>query len=375
MTATSTVTTPLTFTGERFLPEVRGAIWYEHWHRYAVVAPLAAGKRVLDAASGEGYGSFLLARAAASVVGMDVSATAIAHAQQRYVQSNLTFVAASVTALPLPDASIDLVVSFETIEHLTEQASMLAEFRRVLSADGVLVISSPNRPVYNEGGGIDNHFHVRELDRDELAALLTQHFPAQAWYAQRVIAQSALWAEGPAAAPNAFLGLAADAAHAVKAPAPPMYFIVVAAAAGAGLPALPALSLFDDGELALWHDYARTLVREKHLYWEELDARKIAQHRLEQLIDVTNALASEQQADAARVERIAMLEKALADTQDRAQRALDEAYAAMARETQARAQSTEALAATQARLRYRESLQGWLRYPLAAVRRRIGGAR
>lgn len=375
MTATSTVTTPLTFTGERFLPEVRGAIWYEHWHRYAVVAPLAAGKRVLDAASGEGYGSFLLARAAASVVGMDVSATAIAHAQQRYVQSNLTFVAASVTALPLPDASIDLVVSFETIEHLTEQASMLAEFRRVLSADGVLVISSPNRPVYNEGGGIDNHFHVRELDRDELAALLTQHFPAQAWYAQRVIAQSALWAEGPAAAPNAFLELAADAAHAVKAPAPPMYFIVVAAAAGAGLPALPALSLFDDGELALWHDYARTLVREKHLYWEELDARKIAQHRLEQLIDVTNALASEQQADAARVERIAMLEKALADTQDRAQRALDEAYAAMARETQARAQSTEALAATQARLRYRESLQGWLRYPLAAVRRRIGGAR
>ena len=70
-----------------------------------------------------------------------------------------------------------------------------------------------------------------------------------------------------------------------------------------------------------------------------------------------------------------MLEKALAETQERAQRALDEAYAALARETQARAQSVEAHAATQARLRYRESPQGWLRYPLAAVRRRMGGAR
>jgi SAM-dependent methyltransferase len=375
LTATSTVTTPLAFTGERFLPEVRGAIWYEHWHRYAVVAPLAAGKRVLDAASGEGYGSFLLARAAASVVGVDVSAAAIAHARQRYAQANLTFVAASVTALPLPDASIDLVVSFETIEHLTGQASMLAEFRRVLAADGVLVISSPNRPVYNEGGEVDNHFHVRELDRDELAALLAPQFPAQAWYAQRVIAQSALWAEGPATAPNAFLALAADAVHADKAPAPPMYFIVVAAAAGIVLPALPALSLFDDGELALWHDYARTLLREKQLYWEEIDARKIAQDRLEQLIELTNALASERQAGAAREEQAAMLQKALAETQDRAQRALDEVHAALARETQARVQGVEAHAATQARLHYRESLQGWLRYPLAVVRRRMGGTR
>ena len=71
-----------------------------------------------------------VARDAASVVGVDVSASAVAHAQQRYPRSNLRFVAASVTALPLPDASIDLVVSFETIEHLAAQAPMLAEFRR-----------------------------------------------------------------------------------------------------------------------------------------------------------------------------------------------------------------------------------------------------
>jgi len=373
---------PLTFTGERFLPEVRGAIWYEHWHRYAVAAPLAAGKRVLDAASGEGYGSFLLARDAASVVGVDVSAVAVAHAQQRYTRPNLRFVAASVVALPLPDASVDLIVSFETIEHLEAQAPMLAEFRRVLAPDGVLVISSPNRPVYNESGDIDNHYHVRELDRDELVALLTPVFPAQAWYAQRVIAQSALWADGAEPGPNAFVTLVEDAALTVRAPAPPMYFVVVAAAAGVPLPALPALSLFDDGQQALWHDYARTLLHEQQLVWDELDARNIGQERLEQLIDVTNALASERQISAARAERLAALEEALAFTQLRAQRALDEAHAAVAREAQARTGSMQAHAveaaaheATQERLAYRESARGWLRYPFAAARRRFGEPR
>ncbi|MEO6566554.1 MAG: class I SAM-dependent methyltransferase [Casimicrobiaceae bacterium] len=375
-------TSPLTFTGERFLPEVRGAIWYEHWHRYVVTAPLAAGKRVLDAAAGEGYGSFLLARDAASVLGVDVSAAAVEHAQQRYARPNLRFVAASVVALPLPDASVDLIVSFETIEHLGAQAPMLAEFRRVLAADGVLVISSPNRPVYNEGGGIDNHYHVRELDRDELTALLSSTFPMQAWYAQRVIAQSALWAEGAAPAPHAFLTLVDDRAQAAPAPAPPMYFVVLAAAAGVALPALPALSLFDDGQLALWHDYARTLLHEQQLVWDELDARKIAQDRLEQLIEVTNALASERQASAARADRVTALEEALAFTQTRAQKALDEAYAAVAREAQARADSAEAHAteaaaheATLGRLAYRESARGWLRYPFAAARRRFGEPR
>ena len=169
---------PRVLPGERLLPGVGGAIWYEHWHRYAVAAALAGCKRVLDAASGEGYGSFLLARYAASVVGVDVSASAVAHSQQRYARSNLRFVAASVTALPLPDASIDLIVSFETIEHLTAQAPMLAEFRRVLGPRGVLVLSSPNRSVYNEGGGIDNHFHVREPHRPELATRLSHVFPS-----------------------------------------------------------------------------------------------------------------------------------------------------------------------------------------------------
>ena len=146
-------------------------------------------------------------------MGIDLSEDAVGHATQRYAKDNLRFEAGSVTALRLADASVDVVVSFETIEHLSPQREMLAEFRRVLAPDGILVISSPNRPVYNEAGGEANHYHVRELDRAELAALLAPGFPNQGWYAQRVLAHSAIWAEGAAgdAAP-AFITLDAERA-------------------------------------------------------------------------------------------------------------------------------------------------------------------
>ena len=343
----------LTFTGERFTPEVRGPIWYEHWHRYAFVAPIVRGARVLDAACGEGYGSFLLAHAAARVTGVDISTDAIAHARERYPRENLEFIHGSVAELPLPDASVDAIVSFETIEHLAAQREMLAEFRRVLAPSGVLVISSPNRPVYNEGGAVENHFHVKELDRGELKALLDLAFPQQAWHAQSVVAQSALWAESGAVERPQFLNLAGDQTRAASAPAPPMYFVVVCAASGVPLPVLPALSLFDDGELALWRDYSRALGRERQLAWDEIDARAIAEDRLGELVTAVNALASEREASIAKDQRIAVL----ADAQ-----------AAFAREVTAHA-------ATRERLIYRESARGWLRFPFALLKRRMSSSR
>ncbi len=354
----------LAFTGERFLPEVRGLIWYEHWHRYAVVTPLAAGKRVLDAACGEGYGSHLLAQTAAAVTGVDLSSDAVEHATRRYGRGNLQFVAASVTRLPLADASVDLVVSFETIEHLQEQQQMLAEFRRVLDPRGALIISSPNRPVYNESGGVANDYHVRELDRDELAQLLDPRFPQQAWYGQRLVAQSALWAEGAAAAPASCVSLVDDRPTSAAAAAPPMYFVVICAAKEVALPALPVLSLFDDGALSLWRDHVRMLEHEADV----ADARNIAAERLAELIVAVNELASTRESNDARAQRIAALEDALATTQQRAQAALDSGEAALRQEVQAHQQ-------TRARLSYRESVIGWLRFPFAAVRHLLGRGR
>lgn len=375
---TLTPESPLDFTGERFLPEVRGAIYYEHWHRYAVLAEVVAGKRVLDAASGEGYGSHLLARTAAQVTAVDVSPDAVAYATRRYPRPNLKYVVGSVTALPVASGSIDVVVSFETIEHLAAQAEMLAEFRRVLTADGVLIVSSPNRPVYNEAGGEANHFHVRELDRDEFAALLAPQFPQQAWYAQRVVAQSALWAEGGVAGAPACLALADEAPVVAAAPAAPMYFVVIAAAPGVALPALPALSLFDDGALSLWRDYARAITRERTLAWDELAARKIAEERLAELVPALNALSSAREANAVLTGRVGELEAGLTQAREQAQALAT----ALATATTARAEADAALQReraehvdTRKRLAYRESVRGWLRYPLAAVRQRLASDR
>ena len=353
----ASATPALNFTGERFTPEVRGPIWYEHWHRYAFASEMVRDKRVLDAACGEGYGSFLLARTAAQVTGVDISVEAVAHASERYPLPNLKFMQGSVAELPLPNASVDVVVSFETIEHLEAQSEMLVEFRRVLAPEGLLVISSPNRPIYNEAGAVENQFHVRELDRAELKALLDPAFPQQSWHAQRVLAQSALWAEDEEGLGAQYLALPADAVHTNTQPAPPVYFVVVCAATGVTMPVLPTLSLFDDGALALWRDYARALGRERQLAWDEIDARAIAEDRLAQLIATTNALASARDAELATRARVSALAAEVANAQ-----------ASLAREA-------DAHAVTRERLAFRESARGWLRLPFASLKRLLAGTR
>jgi len=350
------LTAPLPFTGERFTPEVRGAIWYEHWHRYCVALSAARGRRVLDAACGEGYGSWLLAGAAAEVIGVDLDRAAIDHAVQRYAaRPNLRYVQASCASLPLAAQSVDLIVSFETIEHLEGQEAMLAEFRRVLAPGGALIISSPNKTIYSEETGFSNKFHVRELTRDELAAMLRPRFPQQAWYGQRVLAHSLLWSEVASAAPGTELvALADDRVTQPSVPAPPMYFVVVCGAADASLPSLPPFSLFDDGAQSLYRDYERALLAEKHLYWDELNARKIGESRLAELVVAVNDLAQSRA-------RVAELEAEVLRTRDEGARVA--------------AQLSGALSETRSRLQFRESWRGWLRWPVSRARQSIGPGR
>jgi len=245
---------PEEFTGERYLPGIVGEIAYEHCHRYAFARRFAGGKRVLDAACGEGYGAALLAEVAMHVTGVDVDGPVVAAASGRYGgRSNLVFEAASVTKLPLRDASVDVVISFETIEHLSaaEQPQMLAEFARVLAPGGLLVLSSPNRPEYSEARNYANPFHLCELDRDGLCARLDPSFPARRWFAQRRYLGSAIWSEF---AGERFEALSGSAARVDRARAPTaMYFIVVAARDAEALPVdPPALSLYADGDDSEW---------------------------------------------------------------------------------------------------------------------------
>lgn len=178
--------TELPWTGERFLPELGGDIALEHFHRYAFARSLASNKRVLDVACGEGYGARMLAEVASEVVGVDINPTVIAHASATYNRSNLQFCVGSCTRVDLPDASIDLVISFETLEHHAEHDAMLAELRRVLTPDGMLVISTPDRLHYSDDLSYSNPFHVRELYSEEFVALIQRHFEYSLYLGQKI---------------------------------------------------------------------------------------------------------------------------------------------------------------------------------------------
>ena len=250
----------LAFTGERFTPECQREIWYEHMHRYALARRLVAGRDVLDAACGEGYGTALLATTARLAVGVDSSAEAIEHARRRYGGE---FRQGDVTALPYAEESFDVVVSFETIEHLAAQREMLAEFRRVLRPDGFLLISSPDRKTYSDDTGYTNPHHVRELYRDEFEQLLAECFPAVRLFGQKLVFHSQIWALDDGADTGAVhqqyrengIRDSDGPAHA------PMYYLALCAADNNHLPAPAGVYLFDDADESVYSHY-NDVVRE-----------------------------------------------------------------------------------------------------------------
>lgn len=255
----------LAFTGERFLPECQGEIWLEHWHRYHFAAALARDRRVLDVASGEGYGSALLALTARDVVGVDSATDAIAHASATYEdRPNLRFVSADCTLLPFPAATFDLVVSFETIEHITAQKEFLAEVRRVLAPEGLLLLSSPNKAEYTDHRGYANPFHVAELYRDELRTLLDPFFPCTAWYGQSIGFSSTIAAEeAPATATGELVDAGSPASplpySAPTAEKQPLYYLVGCAQSTAPLSALDkSFSVLADPVDTVYRDYQDT---------------------------------------------------------------------------------------------------------------------
>jgi GT2 family glycosyltransferase/SAM-dependent methyltransferase len=180
------------FTGERYLPSEEGKLRLEHYHRYALVMDLVKAKDVLDVASGEGYGSFLMSSSAKTVTGVDISLEAVKHASAKYQSGNIKFLQGSATELNFPDSSFDVVISFETLEHLSQQTEMISELRRVLKPEGCLVISSPNRPIYSEESGEHNEYHVKELNFIELDDLLRERFESVQYYGQRMLMGSVI---------------------------------------------------------------------------------------------------------------------------------------------------------------------------------------
>jgi ubiquinone/menaquinone biosynthesis C-methylase UbiE len=164
---------------------------HEHFGRYQWACRFVQGREVLDAACGTGYGAEILVRegGAAKVDGFDVSTAAVTEACARFGgNGRLVFRVADVTALPVPDRSYDVYVSYETIEHIRDDRRFLEEAARLLRPGGLFLCSTPNRYVVDPGISIDdppaNPFHVREYTYEELDRLLRQYFEVTAWYGQ-----------------------------------------------------------------------------------------------------------------------------------------------------------------------------------------------
>jgi SAM-dependent methyltransferase len=165
--------TTLVLTGERTIPGLDAENYWFRRHEvvYRRLAPRCAGRDVLEAGCGEGYGADLIARVARRVIALDYDDAAVAHVRAHYPR--VQAVKGNLAELPLPDDSVDAVVNFQVIEHLWDQAQFIAECARVLRSPGLLMVSTPNRITFSPGRDTPiNPFHTRELNADELTQLL-----------------------------------------------------------------------------------------------------------------------------------------------------------------------------------------------------------
>ncbi len=186
--ATTKITLP--DDSERMIPAYHKGktIYGEHIVRYVSAQELVKGKVVLDIASGSGYGTHLLSQTAKKVYGVDISDISIQYAQQTYGAENIEYLVGDGEKIPLPDNSVEIVTSFETIEHIPNYRQFMKEVSRVLKDDGLFVLSTPNDVEFAEG----NHFHLHEFEYKELLKLIDVHFKHTKSYFQGTWVYNAL---------------------------------------------------------------------------------------------------------------------------------------------------------------------------------------
>ncbi|MDX1828189.1 MAG: class I SAM-dependent methyltransferase [Lutibacter sp.] len=164
------------WTGERLETFVYSRDTIDHLHRYVIALNFVRNKIVLDIASGEGYGTNLLAKKAKFAYGVDISEVSINKAKLKYSQQNLQFLVGSTSRIPIDSSSVDVVISFETIEHHEQHKEMMLEIKRVLRPNGILIISTPDKLYYSDRRNFENNFHVKELYKREFVELLFKYF-------------------------------------------------------------------------------------------------------------------------------------------------------------------------------------------------------
>lgn len=334
----------------------------EHRGRYLWAAALASGLTVLDAGCGTGYGSEIIAAAGARrVVGVDISEEAIDYARSSSLHAASEFQVGGLHDLPFEDASFDLAVCFEVIEHVEEQPRAIAQLRRVLKPSGVLAISSPNRDVYPPG----NPHHLHEFVPEELKQVLAEEFTNVRLYRQSPWLTAAIFNDEQSSTTGVEHELSTKVVKVASvSPGEEMY--TVALASNDELPEAHAVALMGKPFELRWWQEQLTAARE-HLQetlprlTEELQSAAREAATLRQ----TTATARENELNSAR--RLLEVETLLADALARVA-ALTEAYDAHKRQL---AQLQERIErADRVHLAMKRSLSWRVTAPLRALKRR-----
>lgn len=167
------------FTGERAVEGLTPSrIWEDHIERYIFSVNFAKGKTVLDIACGTGYGSkMLITNGAYKVFGVDINEEAIEFAKSQYIEDNLIYMTGDITKLEIYD-KFEMVVCFETIEHIHDYQLALKNLYYALKNDGKLIISTPNRLITSPSAKAitdtpDNAFHAQEFTQNEFISILS----------------------------------------------------------------------------------------------------------------------------------------------------------------------------------------------------------
>ncbi|TRZ52414.1 MAG: class I SAM-dependent methyltransferase [Dehalococcoidia bacterium] len=152
-------------------------IWLLHLERYIFAKRFVQKNTILDVSCGTGYGAKLLSEYAKEVVGGDISSDAISYAKKIHVRKNLSFIVLDAHQFPFGESTIDSIVSFETIEHLSSPSDFISESVRTLKKNGIFICSTNNRGVLTPNWKSPlNPFHKKEFTLNEFAGLFKQYF-------------------------------------------------------------------------------------------------------------------------------------------------------------------------------------------------------
>jgi O-antigen biosynthesis protein len=265
------------WTGERMVPWAPDyQTVYEHLHRYHFAARVCEGKRVLDLASGEGYGSAILGKVASEVIGIDIDHASVEHARLNHESDNVHFLEGSMLdSSALGGEQFDVVVCFEALEHVDDHATLLDVVCGALREGGIFFVSTPDRTVYSRD--YHNPFHVHELDRIEFREFLSPRFSSVVLYGQVVATGSLMQALDIVEHPSGDLIAVAGENQEWPRQSDIEFPYLIAVASSSRLQELPAVSTLVDTDVLL----ARRPTRSQD---EEIDRLRVHVDHLEDAI-------------------------------------------------------------------------------------------